>query len=138
MKEYQSIKRVWAEPMDRLVAEEKGLVRDIKDETEDGYIVVYDNDYTSWSPKDVFEAGYMLLEKSAVTPDESVPEDELKFMQKREKIIGIIDGCKNELEKLKDENYATGLLVTLGMKANQGEIESIIKLAIFAELLEEK
>jgi DNA replication initiation complex subunit (GINS family) len=41
MQEHQSIKRVYAEPMDRLVAEEKGLVRDIKNETEDGYIVVY-------------------------------------------------------------------------------------------------
>lgn len=72
MQEYQSIKRVYAEPMDRLVAEEKGLVRDIKNETEDGYIVVYEDNYSSWCPKDVFERGYRKIEK-----------------------------CKNESEKLK-------------------------------------
>lgn len=58
MKQYQSIKKVYAEPMNRLHAELKGLVRDITNEYEEGYIVFYDNDYTSWSPKEVFESGY--------------------------------------------------------------------------------
>ena len=64
MKEYLSIKRVYAEPMCRLQAEIKGLVRDIKDEAEEGYIVIYDNDDTSWSPKKVFEEGYIEVSKS--------------------------------------------------------------------------
>jgi hypothetical protein len=62
MKQYQSIKKVYAEPMNRLQAELKGLVRDVKDESEEGYIVIYDNDYTSWSPKEVFESGYKEIE----------------------------------------------------------------------------
>jgi len=28
---------------------------------EDGYLVIYDNGYRSWSPKDVFETHYRLL-----------------------------------------------------------------------------
>lgn len=28
---------------------------------EDGYLVIYDNGYRAWSPKDVFEAHYRLL-----------------------------------------------------------------------------
>ena len=59
MKEYQSIKKVYAEPMNRLHAELKGLVRDITNESEEGYIVIYNNDYISWSPKKVFEDGYV-------------------------------------------------------------------------------
>lgn len=62
MKQYQSIKKVYAEPMNRLHAELKGLVRDITNEYEEGYIVFYDNDYTSWSPKEVFESGYKEIE----------------------------------------------------------------------------
>ena len=33
--------------------------RDCKEENEEGYKVVYDNGYTSWSPKDVFEKAYL-------------------------------------------------------------------------------
>lgn len=137
MQEYQSIKRVYAEPMDRLVAEEKGLVRDIKNETEDGYIVVYEDDYTSWSPKDVFEKGYMLIEKSCLG-EAVVSEDELSFMQKREKIIRIFDEFKDELEKIKDENYKTGILINLSQKAEEGDLKSLIKLVFLTDLLEEK
>ena len=62
MKQYQSIKKVYAEPMNRLHAELKGLVRDITNEDEEGYMVFYDNGYTSWSPKEVFESGYKEIE----------------------------------------------------------------------------
>ena len=30
---------------------------------DDGYKVVYEDGYESWSPKDVFEKGYILIEK---------------------------------------------------------------------------
>lgn len=137
MQEYQSIKRVYAEPMDRLVAEEKGLVRDIKNETEDGYIVVYEDDYTSWSPKDVFEKGYMLIEKSCLG-EAVVSEDELSFMQKREKIIRIFDECKDELEKMKTDHSIAEHLITLSTKAASGDVDSIMKLTFFTELTKEK
>lgn len=44
MKSYIGIKAIEAEPQ-------------VKDE-KDGYKVVYENGYTSWSPKDVFEKAY--------------------------------------------------------------------------------
>lgn len=137
MQEYRSIKRVYAEPMDRLVAEEKGLVRDIKNETEDGYIVVYEDDYTSWSPKDVFEKGYMLIEKSCLG-EAVVSEDELSFMQKREKIIRIFDECKDELEKMKNDHSIAEHFITLSTKAASGDVDSIMKLTFFTELTKEK
>ena len=64
MIKYKSIKEVYAEPMDRLMAEEKGLVRDKTNEYEEGYIVIYDDNYTSWSPKEAFENGYIKVEEN--------------------------------------------------------------------------
>ena len=61
MKTYISHKKVQAEPMTRKMAESLGLVRDIEADDapdEDGYKVVYENNYESWSPKQVFEEGY--------------------------------------------------------------------------------
>lgn len=60
MKNYTCIKKVDAEPMSRLDAELAGLVRDITGKDEPGYKVVYSDDYTSWSPKESFEKGYVL------------------------------------------------------------------------------
>ena len=138
MKEYQSIKKVWAEPMDRLIAEEKGLVRDIKNETEDGFIVIYENDYTSWSPKDVFEKGYRKIEKTISAKEESISKEDLQFLKLRESINKIIDECKDELEKLKDENYSLGFFFNLGKKVESGDIEASLKISILAKLLEEE
>ena len=138
MQEYQSIKKVYAEPMDRLIAEAKGLIRDVKDETEDGYIVVYENDYTSWSPKDTFEKGYRKIDKSGMAKEESNSEEELRFMQKRESIIRIFDELKGELEKMKDENYLTGLVINLSVKAEKNDVDSLIKLSFITKILEEK
>ena len=59
---YKCIKQVQAEPMDRFTAQELGLVRDIIDENEDGYRVVYSNDYISWSPRQSFEDGYAIIQ----------------------------------------------------------------------------
>lgn len=63
MIKYKSIKEVYAEPMDRLQAEAKGLVRDITNEYEEGYIVIYEDNYTSWSPKEAFENGYVKVKE---------------------------------------------------------------------------
>jgi len=63
LKLYQCHKKVHAEPMTlgefKFHSGKKDLIG--KDESE-GYLVVYNQDtqdeYHSWSPKDVFEAGY--------------------------------------------------------------------------------
>lgn len=138
MQEYQSIKKVYAEPMDRLIAEAKGLIRDVKDETEDGYIVAYENDYTSWSPKDTFEKGYRKIDKSCKAEEESMPKEDLQFLQLRESIDKIIGECRDELEKLEDENYSLGFFFLLGKKAESGDIEAALKISILAKILEEK
>ena len=64
MKTYQSTKIVQAEPMMYHEAG-KELIRDYDSYAEDqfGYRVVYADGYTSWSPKKVFEEGYVLLEE---------------------------------------------------------------------------
>lgn len=61
MEEYQSIKKVKAKKMDRFEAQELGLVRDILNKNEEGYLVEYSDDYKSWSPKKAFEDGYIKI-----------------------------------------------------------------------------
>ncbi len=60
MKTYISHKEVQAEPMLRSVAQELGLCRDFSEIDEDGYKVIYEDGYESWSPKEAFEKGYKL------------------------------------------------------------------------------
>ena len=58
---------------------------------------------------------------------------------KKEKIIELIDECEELIIKcLEDENYATGLLVNLGKKAEKGDIESSLKAVIIVALMEEE
>ena len=61
--EYKCIKEVQAKPMDRLTAEGLGLVRDVTGVNEDGYFVKYNEDYSSWTPKQPFEDGYIIIVK---------------------------------------------------------------------------
>jgi hypothetical protein len=64
MKKYLGVKIVSAEPMARDEAGNAGLVRGYEangyNETEDaeGYKVVYEDGYESWSPKETFEKAY--------------------------------------------------------------------------------
>lgn len=58
--EYKCIKEVQAKPMDRLTAEGLGLVRDVTGVNENGYFVKYNEDYSSWTPKQPFEDGYII------------------------------------------------------------------------------
>ena len=67
MESYQSIKKVQAEPMKYHKAGGCGLIRDYNaDEAEqEGYKVVYADGYESWSPKEIFEEGYIQQEPKA-------------------------------------------------------------------------
>lgn len=57
---------------------------------------------------------------------------------KRQEIIDLIDECELIVEKIKDdEDYATGVLINLGNKAERGDISSAIKVGMITGLLEE-
>ena len=58
MKNYIVTKIEKAEPMGEYEAHEKGLVRGtaVRGPDREGYRVVYEDGYESWSPKDTFEA----------------------------------------------------------------------------------
>lgn len=65
METYIGTKIIKAEPMDEctFLRTEKG--EDVENrETRPGYKVKYDNDYVSWSPKEVFEAAYRKISDS--------------------------------------------------------------------------
>ena len=64
MKKYKGTKVVSAEPMNEYDAVQKGIARLNVDNHEwrDGYRVVYEDGYESWSPKNVFEEAYKCAE----------------------------------------------------------------------------
>lgn len=67
MKKYIGTKMVNAEPMTKGEAFEKNLLKTgvevtIEESTQEGYKVEYEDGYTSWSPKEVFEKAYKLAE----------------------------------------------------------------------------
>jgi hypothetical protein len=69
MKKYLGVKIVSAEPMDSASFEtkEKRSSRNVVDGleregTKEGYKVVYEDGYVSWSPKDVFEKAYRCID----------------------------------------------------------------------------
>jgi len=61
MKKYLGVKIVSAEPMTSRKAFDHGLVRADSIDSFEGYKVVYEDGYTSWSPKEVFERSYRLI-----------------------------------------------------------------------------
>ena len=64
MKKYLGVKVIQAEPMTHGEFSLKKYGNDnstefgIKNKEAEGYLVQYDNEYISWSPKDVFEKAY--------------------------------------------------------------------------------
>ncbi|MCM1219666.1 MAG: DUF2829 domain-containing protein [Lachnospiraceae bacterium] len=64
MKKFIGKKIVQAELMTCGEAHKQGLVRDYVDEyvNKPGYLVVYEDGYKSWSPKDVFESAYKVAD----------------------------------------------------------------------------
>jgi len=58
MERYIGVKLVEAELLSAEEAFAQGLIRADYIENQDGYKVVYDDGYISWSPKEVFEKAY--------------------------------------------------------------------------------
>ena len=72
MQRYIGTKIILAEPMNRASAVMAGLVRDgtatvaPDGSSEAGYKVVYEDGYTSWSPKETFERAYRLITEAEI------------------------------------------------------------------------
>lgn len=67
MKKYLGKKEVMASPMNMGEAYDRGLLQsNLKssrvDKDKEGYLVKYDNGYQSWSPKDVFDNSYKVID----------------------------------------------------------------------------
>lgn len=62
MDTYMGCKIIQAEPMDEctFLREIKGIGTPGR-ETREGYVAIYPDGYTSWSPKGVFESAYRLV-----------------------------------------------------------------------------
>ena len=69
LKLYKCTKTVKARPMDYHTAGKSGLIRDYSKENpnQEGYYVVYEDGYESWSPREAFENGYSEISKKAKT-----------------------------------------------------------------------
>lgn len=111
MKKYIGTKTVSAEPM--LLGEfikqtgRNPYVNDPKvhDNSEEGYIIEYEDSYKSWSPKDVFEKAY----KVADTPLDRLHIEMRDLYEKLDKLVPFIDSGKMD-EVIKD-NYQKFLLL---------------------------
>lgn len=69
MKRYLGKKEVMASPMSMGEAYDRGLLQSgfkflRVDKDREGYLVKYDNGYQSWSPKDVFDNSYKVIDTS--------------------------------------------------------------------------
>lgn len=67
MKRYLGKKEVMASPMSMGEAYDRGLLQSgfkflRVDKDREGYLVKYDNGYQSWSPKDVFDNSYKVID----------------------------------------------------------------------------
>lgn len=67
MKRYLGKKEVMASPMSMVDAYDRGLLQSgfkflRVDKDREGYLVKYDNGYQSWSPKDVFDNSYKIID----------------------------------------------------------------------------
>ena len=109
MKTYIGTKQVMAEPMNELVAVEKGYARPNEDnhEWQQGYHVRYTNPdgstYDSWSPRDVFEATY----KCAETPIDRVKIEYDELEERMRKLLAFM-----ETEKYKSLDKAHRFLLS--------------------------
>lgn len=62
MKKYIGTKEVQAQPMSAELAISKGFKTSSYTGKDEGYEVIYKDGYSSWSPKEIFEEAYKLVE----------------------------------------------------------------------------
>ena len=124
MKKYVGTKHVEAEPMSMQKAYDNGLLQAGKTpiEGKEGYMVKYNDGYTSWSPKEVFEAAYEVEE----TPLDRLYIERKELDEKFRKLCTFI-GKKDFAEVIKDEEMRTLLRL---QQHYMGEYLSILNVRI--------
>lgn len=113
MKKYIGTKMVSAEPMTKGEAFKKNLLKsgvnvNDEDSTQEGYVVEYEDGYTSWSPKETFEKAYKLAE----TFQDRLQIEECELNDKINKLNHFMQGEKfaalNEVQRnYMSEQYRT-------------------------------
>lgn len=106
MKKYIGTKKVSATPawrVDGVVYPKDGPVPRVMNR-EDGYKVVYEDGYESWSPKAVFEKAYNVAE----TPADRMQIEEDEVCERFLKLSGFIDS--GEIDEVVDDAYSKCLL----------------------------
>ena len=104
MKKYIGTKMVSAEPMSKGEAFKKNLLKsgvnvNDEDSVQEGYVVEYEDGYTSWSPKETFEKAY----KVAETFQDRLQIEEFELNDKINKLNHFMQGEKfaalNEVQR---------------------------------------
>ena len=104
MKKYIGTKMVNAEPMTKGEAFKKNLLKsgvnvNDEDSAQEGYVVKYEDGYTSWSPKETFEKAY----KVAETFQDRLQIEECELNDKINKLNYFMQGEKfaalNEIQR---------------------------------------
>ena len=124
MKKYVGTKHIEAEPMSMQEAYDKGLLQAgrMPIEGKEGYAVKYSDNYTSWSPKEVFDAAYEVEE----TPLDRLYIERKELDEKFRKLCTLI-GKKDFAEVIKDEEMRTLLRL---QQHYMGEYLSILNVRI--------
>lgn len=124
MKKYVGTKHIEAEPMSMQEAYDKGLLQVGKTpiEGKEGYMVKYNDGYTSWSPKEVFDTAYEVEE----TPLDRLYIERKELDEKFRKLCTLI-GKKDFAEIIKDEEMRTLLRL---QQHYMGEYLSILNVRI--------
>ena len=93
MEQYIGVKLVSAEPEDKLISEKNlGNGTGVQRTFEEGYKVVYEDGYTSWSPKDVFEKAYIKYQPyTNITVDGIRPEYQIRVITEAVELQSKID-----------------------------------------------
>ena len=124
MKKYVGTKHIEAEPMLMQDAYDRGLLQAgrMPVEGKEGYAVKYNDNYISWSPKEIFDAAYEVEE----TPLDRLYIERKELDEKFRKLCTLI-GKKDFAEVIKDEEMRTLLRL---QQHYMGEYLSILNVRI--------
>jgi len=104
MEKYIGVKLISAEPKIKTGNTEDRLK--FSSEFQEGYKVVYEDGYTSWSPKDVFEKAYRILENG-------IPLDKGNWQPHQERVVSEARELRERTDKLEEFIKNNGIFISL-------------------------